>query len=170
MDIHQWTKPPDNYVKINFDGAFDAKSGLGGWGYVIRDQAGNFIAAGAGNSVHLRDPLHSESVACLATIEGADRIGANRVIFESDASNLVLALNSSDYDSSEIGVLVKEARSLCILNFDSFRFSFSRRACKNVAHELAKLGTISESPDLYWDPDVPNCIATLLASDNVVHG
>ena len=157
-------------MKINFDGAFDAKSGLGGWGYVIRDQAGNFIAAGAGKSVHLRGPLHSESVACLAAIEGADRIGANRVIFESDASNLVLALTSSDYDKSEIGVLVKEARSLCILNFDSFQFSFSRRACNNVAHELAKLGTISESSDLYWDADAPNCIATLLASDVAVHG
>ena len=28
--------------------------------------------------------------ACLAAIEGADRIGANRVTFKSDASNLVL--------------------------------------------------------------------------------
>ncbi|KAK1650817.1 hypothetical protein QYE76_068622 [Lolium multiflorum] len=85
-----------------------ANAGSGGWGYVIRDQAGDFIAAGAGKSVHLRDALHSEAVACLAAIAGANRVGANRIIFESEASNLVNALKSNAFDRSEIGVLVKE--------------------------------------------------------------
>ena len=70
-DQHRWVKPPDNQVKVNFDGAFDQTSGSGGWGYIIRDQAGEFVAAGSGKSVHLRDPLHSEAVACLAAIDGA---------------------------------------------------------------------------------------------------
>jgi hypothetical protein len=146
-DIHQWEKPPDSYVKINFDGSFKADTGNGGWGYIIRDQAGNFVAAGAGRLMNLGSALQAEAEACLAAIQGADKIGANRVIFESDASNLVQGLKSSDYDKSEIGVLVKEARSSCILNFASFEFAFSRRSCNNAAHELAKLGAISETED-----------------------
>ena len=83
--------------------------------------------------MHLRDPLHYEAVACLTAI----RIGANRIILESDASNLVHSLKSNDFDRSAIGVMAKEARSLCLLNFDIFQFSFARCACNSTAHELA---------------------------------
>ena len=95
-------------------------------------------------------------------------MGASRVVFESDASNLVQGLKSKDFDKSSIGVLVVEARSLCILNFDLFSFSFSRRNCNNAAHELAKLGATSESVDSFSDASAPVCIATILDSDLVV--
>jgi ribonuclease HI len=167
-DNHKWSKPPDDYVKINFDGSFNAISGDGGWGFVIRDQEGFFVAAGAGKTKNLGSALQSEAVACLAAINGACRVGASRVVFESDASNLVQGLKSKDYDKSSIGVLVVEARSLCILNFDYFSFSFSRRNCNNAVHELAKLGATSESADSFWDASAPVCIATILDSDLAV--
>ena len=47
---------------------------------VLRD---DFAAAGAGTSVHLRDLLHFEAVVCLAAIDGAIRLGANQINFES---------------------------------------------------------------------------------------
>ena len=134
-DIHKWGRPPEDHVKVNFDGSFNANSGDGGWGYIIRDHAGNFIAAGAGKIRNLGSALQSEATACLAAIHGADGVGANRIIFESDASILVQGLKSTELDKSEIGVLVKEAKSLCLLNFSSFQFSFSRRTCNNAAHE-----------------------------------
>ena len=56
-DIHKWSKPPMHHVKVNFDGAFDENTCAGGWGYVVRDQAGEFIAAGAGKSVNLKCAL-----------------------------------------------------------------------------------------------------------------
>ena len=136
-----------------------------GWGYIIRDQTGDFVAAGAGKAVHLRDALHSEAVACLAAIEGAINIGANRVIFESDSSTLVSALKSRNSDKALIGVLVKEARSLCMLHFSSCLFSFSRRECNSVAHNLAILGVSSESEDSVWVDEAPMCVVSLLASD-----
>uniref|UniRef100_A0ACD5UCA6 Uncharacterized protein n=1 Tax=Avena sativa TaxID=4498 RepID=A0ACD5UCA6_AVESA len=116
--------------------------------------------------MHLRDALHSEAVAFLAAVDGAIRVGANRIIFESDASNLMRALNSRDYDKATIGVLLKEARSLCRLNFSSFMFSFCRRACNAVGHELAKLGVSSESQDSFWAHDPPSGIVNLLGSDS----
>jgi hypothetical protein len=94
--------------------------------------------------VHLRDPLHSEAVACLAAVNGAIRIGANRIVFESDASNLVHALKSTNFDKSSIKASLKEARSLCVLNFVLFQFTFARRDCNTAAHVLAKLGVSSD--------------------------
>lgn len=33
----QWTPPPQGWLKVNFDGAFDYLSGCGGLGVIIRD-------------------------------------------------------------------------------------------------------------------------------------
>ena len=66
---------------MNFDGAFNSTSHAGGWGYAIRDQLGDYVAAGAGKAVHLKDALQSEVVACLAGVDGAMKMGLNRVIF-----------------------------------------------------------------------------------------
>jgi hypothetical protein len=167
-DLKRWTRPPNDYVKINLDGAFDLGSKTGGWGYIIRDQAGEFVAAGAGKTVHLRDALHSEAAACVAAIGGAIKAGANRVIFESDSATLVDALKTRSYDKATIGVLMKEARSLCMLNFESYSFSFSRRGCNRVAHELASLGAKSESQDSIWVDAAPSCIVNFLTSDLAV--
>uniref|UniRef100_A0ACD5UZS5 Uncharacterized protein n=1 Tax=Avena sativa TaxID=4498 RepID=A0ACD5UZS5_AVESA len=107
-------------------------------------------------------------MACLAVIEGAIRVGANHIIFESDSTNLVCALKTTSFDKATIGVLVKEARILCILNFDSSLFSFGRRACNTVAYEFAKLGASRESQDSVWVDVTPSCIVSLLASDSAV--
>jgi hypothetical protein len=56
----------DKYI----DGAFNKDSGICGWGYIIRDRSAEFVAAGAGKSCHLHDPLHAQTVACLAAVDG----------------------------------------------------------------------------------------------------
>jgi hypothetical protein len=170
-ELHQWAKHPDDHVKINFDGSFNATSGDGGWGYIIRDRAGKFIAAGAGKSDNLGSALQSEAVACLAAILGADKV----VPIESSLNLMrqIWCKPSRAVESflnlmRQIGMLVKEARILCTLNYESFNFTFSRRTYINVLHELANRGAISEYEDSFWDVFAPNCIATLLDIDLAV--
>ena len=167
-DIQVWSKPPNNFLKVNFDGAFDSENGSGGWGYIIWDHEGTFVAAGAGKSIHLRDSLHAEAVACLTVVEGATRLGAKYVILESDASNLVKALNSCEYDSSTIGVLVKEAKTSCSLYFDQCVFSFSRRACNSAAYELAKFGVRSGFADYFWVDSAPSFVTDIVTGESAV--
>lgn len=52
--------------------------------------------------------MHFEAVACLAAMNGAINVGANHIILESDASNLVNALKTRTFDKALIGVWVKE--------------------------------------------------------------
>jgi ribonuclease HI len=146
-DITKWEKLQDNSVKVNLDGAYNKVTGSGGWGFIIRDSHGTFVAAGTGKACHLRDPLHAETVACSAAIKGVRKAGARRVIFESDSSNLLKALNSQDYDRSSTGARVRDARKNCSLHFDSVTFSFCRRACNSAAHELAKFSVSSDLSD-----------------------
>jgi ribonuclease HI len=111
-------KPTGDFVKINFDAAFVESSGDGAWGFIVRSNTGEFIAAGAGKLRHLRSALQAETEACVAAIEGAELLGINRVEFESDCQVLVSALKAKSRELSEVGVLMREVRSKCIQEFD----------------------------------------------------
>lgn len=135
-----WTKPSEGYVKVNFDAAFFAERGSGAWGCVARSSQGEFIGACVGKLEHLASPLQAEATACVQAIEAAAEMGFHRVVFESDSLQLVNAINSGDHDLSSIGVLLREARSLCFASFDAFQFKHCKRSCNNVAHSLADFG------------------------------
>jgi hypothetical protein len=45
----KWDRPPLGYVKVNFDASFITEIRDGAYGYVIRLDTGDFIAAAAGN-------------------------------------------------------------------------------------------------------------------------
>lgn len=81
----------------------------GAYGFVVRTETGNAIAAGAGKLKYVKNALHAEALACLAAIEGSSDIGVHQVLVESDSQTLVHALKKGDADFSAIGVLIREA-------------------------------------------------------------
>jgi hypothetical protein len=87
------------------------------------------------------------------------------VIFESDSKILVNALQTRSYDLSEIGVLVRDIRSVYIGSFDSYEFSYCPRECNRVAHELAQFGFRAEEGCLGWADEAPVFVSELVASD-----
>jgi hypothetical protein len=51
---------------------FDPVTKKGGWGFVIRDFAGDVIHAGAGVVLYAMDALHTEVLGCLAALKVRD--------------------------------------------------------------------------------------------------
>lgn len=49
----RWTAPPNDWLKINVDGAFNISTMEGGWGFVIRNHNGEALGSGAGRMEHL---------------------------------------------------------------------------------------------------------------------
>lgn len=90
-------------------------------------------------------------------------------MLESDSQLLVSSLNSSSHELSEIGILLRETRSMCIASFESFCFKHCRRFCNKVAHALAKFGSLAEEVCVGWDNVAPNFVSNLVASDVAVH-
>ena len=80
--MKRWTRPPEDVLKINCDGAYRSVTSTGGWGFVIRDCDGQVIKAGAGKCSHLLDALHAELLACLAGVRAAGELGISKVIIE----------------------------------------------------------------------------------------
>jgi hypothetical protein len=80
-----WTRPPLNLVKVNFDASFIENTKTGAWGFVARDDTGEFFAAATGKLRHISSALQAETEACAAAIEGAAALlGLHRIVFESD--------------------------------------------------------------------------------------
>jgi hypothetical protein len=52
-----WSQPPPGILKINTDTAFQKTSRAGGWGFIIRDDQGTALAAGAGHLERVTDAL-----------------------------------------------------------------------------------------------------------------
>ena len=77
--MKRWTRPPEDVLKINCDGAYRSVTSTGGWGFVIRDCDGQVIKAWAGKCSHLLDALHAELLACLAGVRAAGELGISKV-------------------------------------------------------------------------------------------
>jgi hypothetical protein len=160
-----WKIPPAGYVKVNFDASFYHESQNGAFGYVIRDDKGEFVAAGAGKLPYLRNALHGEAEACTAAMEGTAHLGIFRAIFESDSTTLVNAIKTGSHDLADVGVLIREARSLRFLHFDQAEFIYCHRSCNNIAHTLAKFGYQDSALSSSWMYTAPDCVIGALASD-----
>jgi len=82
----KWTKPQQGNFKVNSDGAFDHRNGSGGWGFIIRDDQGAVVTAGAGKEQFVQSAFHAELLGCLAGLKAAAQLGIRRIVLETDAS------------------------------------------------------------------------------------
>ncbi|KAE8779439.1 hypothetical protein D1007_47530 [Hordeum vulgare] len=165
-----WQPPPADSVKGSILSIlpFYEELGRGAWGCVIRDDQGAFLAAKAGTLEHLSSPLHAEALACVKATEASAELGVHRLVLESDCQVLVKALHTDEYERAMVGVLLREARSLCHANFESFKFSFCSRDCNKAAHELAAYSFRAGADDLSWIDQAPDFICAMVASDMAV--
>lgn len=82
---------------------------------------------------------------------------------------MVFALNGREYDGAELGVLFREARSLCHASFVSYEFKYCRRDCNMVAHTLARFGLSADAPLSFWAGDAPSFVSVLVNTEMVHH-
>jgi len=161
-----WKLPKPGWMKINSDGAYSGNTG-GGWGVVIRDEAGEVVEAAAGKSVRLMDAFQSEVEACLAGVMLAGDMGVRRIVIETIALVLAEALKSSSYRLAPTGGLIWEIQSLLASNFIAFEIVSIRRSCNKVAHALAAIGCkCPHGACLRWE-NVLTFVGDLVTSDRV---
>ena len=71
---HRWSPPSSEFLKINTDEAFHEAANTRGWGFTIRNELNDLIAAGSGSLKHLSNALHAEALAMLYAVNVASRI------------------------------------------------------------------------------------------------
>jgi hypothetical protein len=163
-----WQAPEEDRIKINIDASFQAKELTGGWGFVARNYLGEVLGAGAGRISHVASAACAEAQACAAAVRQVAEWGMTRVIIESDAVNLVNAVQTTKHDLAPEGVIYRDIKSFVNLNFESVSFVYSPRVCNKVAHALAALGASGQEACRLWTDVLPNDVMVLVASDLTV--
>lgn len=75
----------------------------GRWGYVIRDEDGDVLLAGAGKINDEMEAWQAELTACIQGANVAMQCGMGRIIFETDAVLVQQAVKSQTFRLSTMG-------------------------------------------------------------------
>ncbi|XP_019163454.1 PREDICTED: uncharacterized protein LOC109159798 [Ipomoea nil] len=157
--ITNWSPPPHGWITCNVDAALFGDGA--GFGAVIRDHTGRFIAAHGGHLGCLDDPLLAEATAVERTLTWLKGLNRNNAIVETDCLNFSTAFNSSCVDFSYVGSIVKQCLKLAS-DIGNIRVRHIKRSANQVAHVLARA---TDSPSVLgsWFDYPPPCIASLLS-------
>ena len=157
-----WSPPPPGVFKINVDGASSDLKGISSIGVIIRDCKGETVAA-------LYKPLQShysaELVEVLAMEQGillAQELHLPRVMFESDASNVVSAINDSA-TGTPFGHIIQDIIQ-AQASFVLCTFRFLSRAFNYAAHELAHFACRTGSYQV-WYGVTPSFLESIVQTD-----
>jgi len=97
-------------MTVNVDGGFSKGGGQGSWGYVIRDDEGEVIQAGAGKIRNALEAWQIELMACMRGVKAAQSLGIHTMLLETDAMMTVKALHGTEFRLSSMGGLLHELK------------------------------------------------------------
>ncbi|XP_075666340.1 uncharacterized protein LOC142636131 [Castanea sativa] len=149
--------------KANFDGAMFSESEEAGIGVVVRNQAGQTMAA---LSEKIKKPASAEILEALVARRAVKfilELGFNKAVFEGDSEIIIKALAREDFSLASVGHIIKDVSSMSGL-LQTKSFSYVRRQGNSVAHALAQRAKFS-FPVLVWMEDVPPNIYRFVFSD-----
>jgi hypothetical protein len=134
-----WHGPSGDKIKINVDGAINGQDMVPESGGVARDSSRR-LREGAWCKPYpgIVDPLTSEALALRDVVVFARGLSFNRILVETDFSELVRLWKNKGTNRSLIGPLFQEISSLS-LEFQAFSIIFARWSANNSTHECARL-------------------------------
>ncbi|KAK9991532.1 hypothetical protein SO802_026517 [Lithocarpus litseifolius] len=112
-----WQPPPQEYVKINFDGAVFPKENKVGIDVVIRNNMG-LVNAYSGDEVH--------ALAAAMTLSFASNIGISRAVLKGDSWVVIKALMEDNFSLASFGFLVEDVKGQS-QNFDQLLYSHTKK-------------------------------------------
>lgn len=157
-----WNSPENGWVKANCDANLQ-HHGWWGLGTMIRDQAGQAMAAATWKVKGFEDATLAEAHALLATVCFAVDCGFRRVCFEGDNEKVIrLAQSNNIEDKSYLGSVLKEIQAMQ-WSFDAWQFQSISRKCNKTAHAMAKLAHLN--PNEIWLEEIPPQISEVYFHD-----
>ncbi|XVF50749.1 hypothetical protein PTKIN_Ptkin04bG0128300 [Pterospermum kingtungense] len=158
----KWSRPREGYLKCNTDVAVFTGDIQVGFGMIVRDAAGNFIATRTSLSSVLV-PVKKLEISCLIEVmHWVSSLGYSHVEFETDCKSAVESIKVHWTDVSKFGLLVDHYRSVLMYE-TNFLVGFARRQANLVTHSLARTSHLYVSPTTF--NIFSSCIATLMLNN-----
>jgi ribonuclease HI len=156
----KWQFPPPGLYKVNWDAAIDSLNKRMGMGIIVRDCAGQVIAAKSQTVFFLQDPVIAEAQAALCAVEFSRDLGLQSIILEGDSLQVVNALKDPRPNWTKYGQLVADAKGILIM-LRSWQICHTNREANCAAHGLAKVA-VKQIMDRVWIEDIPMCIRDIV--------
>jgi hypothetical protein len=148
-----WARPPEGYVKVNWDASVNKHHNKMGVGVVVRDSTGAVLAMLCTIRKSITSPAVAETVGAWAAVELAKRMGLRRVIFEGDALEIIQALTRDGESWAIYGQMLNEIKSVLMQNQD-WSVQYVSRVANGVAHNLARR-SFMYGDDREWRTEFP---------------
>lgn len=143
-----WIAPRQGFFKCNTDAATFAYSSSAGFGAIIRDCRGTFIAASATPFTSLPPVRECEARALINAMRWVGSRGLTHVVFETDAKVVADAIYDTSRDYSEFGDIIEDIRNL-LLTHGNFSIHAVGRQANEAAHALARHSRFLSCPTFY---------------------
>jgi ribonuclease HI len=158
----RWTKPREDYVKLNVDVCYDVNSGTGSCGAIIRDHRGMFIGACNRTIPFVSDAPSAEAMGLRDGLLLAGQIGCNRIEINSDCIEVIDTMNDGGNSLGPAAAIYEECNFLG-RNFADAKFVHCPREA-NVAADL--LARNAEGPmSVVWHEEPPDFLVHVIAND-----
>ncbi|KAK9277999.1 hypothetical protein L1049_027556 [Liquidambar formosana] len=135
--VPRWCPSIGSLFKINTDGAWVAKDGIGGVGIVIRDERGMFIAGMAKKLWYMGSAQIAEALALREGLQFALDTSIKGLVVETDAKGVIEDLKNSKNMLVKVEIVNEDikqlAREACCEEF-----SYAPRKCNRAADAVAK--------------------------------
>ncbi|XP_019149855.1 PREDICTED: uncharacterized protein LOC109146657 [Ipomoea nil] len=158
MRTSAWEPPPIGFLKCNVDAAtFDNGAGFGA---VVRDSNGKYIAACSARLECGNDPLMAESMAVKEALTSMKSHHFNNIMLESDCLNFCSVFNSRTLNSSYVGLVIKQCCKIAT-DIGNVSVRHVNRSANHAAHVLAR-ASASLSGFGSWFGVPPPCLSLLI--------
>ncbi|XP_042954577.1 uncharacterized protein LOC122290987 [Carya illinoinensis] len=158
-----WEKPVGNCCKVNFDAALDMVNKKIGLGIIVRNNAGDIMAAVCTPRKLVVSPFLVECHALWRSMEVCRELGFWDIILEGDAKNVIDRVNSATEDESEWGQIITDLKTV-LGRCDGWSLNFIHREKNGVAHFLAKMA-LNLDEERCWIEEGPIQIEQLIVKE-----
>ncbi|GLU20287.1 hypothetical protein SLE2022_364950 [Rubroshorea leprosula] len=160
-----WSRPPQDFIKINVDATYVPDSGSAALAMIARNSNGQICFGNSWLCVAL-SPLMAEALAMLRAIKSAINRGLHAVIFESDNQALISYIQQHEKLLPwEVKPVIMNISQACSCHPD-FLFNYVPRKGNRVADWVAKSSLKGKCP-WYWAHRPPNLLSFLLLVDSM---
>ncbi|XP_019197196.1 PREDICTED: uncharacterized protein LOC109191080 [Ipomoea nil] len=160
--VHKWDKPSSGFYKLNTDVAVSTLNRSMGFGWVLRNDTGQFVAAECIPGKGVFTPKEAEAMAIREALSWIKREGITHLQIESDALEIIQSLKQNDEDSS-CDLILLDIKDL-LRSIHHVAISYVSRTANVVAHSLAR-EACSMSVRQEWISVPPSFIVNELYSD-----
>lgn len=135
-----WQPPPTGWKTCSVDAAYFENENKSAYGFVLRDDHGNFVAGCGGRLMGALDARVAEMLAFREALSWLKNMAYQDVYVELDSLIVVEAIRSKASDNSYFGTIIADC--LEILKYlRSIGVYFIRRSSNLAAHAIARVAS-----------------------------